>query len=220
MRESFVDAEHFLCLDFRFPARGMRGVPLLPEEFGGAEEKARAHFPPYDVRPLVDQNGEVAVGLNPARIHFADNCFGSRADDERLFERRGGNELPVGPRFEARVGYNRAFLGKALDVFRLFFEVAYGNEEREIRVCVPRVFEHFVEAVLHVFPKRVPPRFDDHAAANGAVFSQVRRLDYLLIPFGIVLSASRLNRRSFFFCHSKINKYGAILPPFRRDFKF
>ncbi len=46
----------------------VRGVALLPEKFGRAQEQARAHFPAHDVGPLVDEDGQVAVGLHPLRV--------------------------------------------------------------------------------------------------------------------------------------------------------
>ena len=40
---------------------GVHGVALLPEEFGGAQKRARAHLPAHHVGPLVDQDGQIAV---------------------------------------------------------------------------------------------------------------------------------------------------------------
>lgn len=85
---------------------------------------------------------------------------------------------------KARVRDNRALLGEPLDVLRLLFKVAYGNEKRKVGVDVPGVFKHLIKRGLHIFPKGIPPRLDYHAAADGAVFSQVRRLDYLLYHSG------------------------------------
>lgn len=99
---------------------------------------------------------------------------------------------------------NRALLGEPLDVFGLLFKVADGNEKREVGVDVPCVFKHLVERGLHIFPKGISPRLDYHAAADGTVFSQVRRLDYLLIPFGIILLPRGLDCGSFLLCHKKI----------------
>lgn len=51
------------------------GVTFLPEEFGCAEEEAGAEFPADDVSPLVDEDGEVAVGTGPAGVGGSDDGF-------------------------------------------------------------------------------------------------------------------------------------------------
>jgi hypothetical protein len=63
-----------------------------------------AHLPADDVGPLVDEDREVAVRLHPLRVGLADDGLGGRADDERLFELAGGDELAVGTGFEAVSG--------------------------------------------------------------------------------------------------------------------
>jgi hypothetical protein len=52
---------------------------------------------------------------------------------------------------------------ESLDVLRLFSEIAYRDEEREIGILVPGVFEHPIELLLDVFPETVAPRLYDHA---------------------------------------------------------
>ena len=177
-------------------------MALLPQKFGRAQKQARAHFPPYNVCPLVYQNGQVSIRLHPSRIHLADNGFGSGAHNQRLFQRRGWNELAV---FHFKFGmcYNGAFLCKALYVFGFFLQKAYGNKQGEIRVFVPRVFKGFVESLLHIFPKGVAVGLNYHTASYGASFRQLRGLYNLLVPFGIVLRPSGGN--SCFFCHIFIN---------------
>ena len=52
---------------------GMDGVAFLPEEFGGAQEWAGAHFPTHDIGPLVNQDGQVAVGADPFCVEVAND---------------------------------------------------------------------------------------------------------------------------------------------------
>jgi hypothetical protein len=47
--------EERLCLGLL--GRGMRGVPLLPQEFGRAQEESGAQLPSHHVCPLIDQDG-------------------------------------------------------------------------------------------------------------------------------------------------------------------
>ena len=67
-REGLVDIEHPARLVHRLRFRLVRGVALLPEKFGCAQEDARAHFPPDDVGPLVEQQRQVAIRLHPLRV--------------------------------------------------------------------------------------------------------------------------------------------------------
>ena len=56
-----VDIQHLTGFLHGFFSGGMGGVAFLPEEFGGAEEETRAHFPADDVGPLVDEQREIPV---------------------------------------------------------------------------------------------------------------------------------------------------------------
>src|SRR3546814_2263312 len=71
-------------------------MAFLPQEFAGAQEHARAHFPAHDIRPLIDLQRQVAPALHPAAHRRTDDGFRRRADDQRLFQLRLGigNQLP------------------------------------------------------------------------------------------------------------------------------
>ncbi len=71
---------------WRLAHGGMGGVALLPEEFEGADEGARAQLPAVHVGPLVEQHGEVAVGLNPLRQHVVHHCLRRRPYHQRLLQ--------------------------------------------------------------------------------------------------------------------------------------
>ena len=62
------------------PARRVRRVSLLPEKLHRAQERTRRFFPPHDVRPLIDENRQVAIRFDPLRVHRADDHFRGRAD--------------------------------------------------------------------------------------------------------------------------------------------
>ena len=148
-----VDPQHLHRFVDRFLARGVGGVSFLPEEFGRAQEQPRPHFPADDVGPLVDQDRQVAIRLDPAGVGGADDRFAGRPHDQRFFERTGGNQPAVGTGFESMVRDDRTFLGKALDMFRLFFQEAHRNEQRKVGIFVSRLLEHAVQHALHVFPE-------------------------------------------------------------------
>jgi hypothetical protein len=65
-----------------------------------------------------------------------------------------------------------------------------GMNNGKVRVLMPGRLEHVVECPLHVFPQRIAPRLDHHAAAHGRVLGEIRRPDDLLVPLGVVVVAS------------------------------
>ena len=111
--EGGVDVEHFQRFDLRLVGGFVGGVAFLPEELGRSQEESRAHFPAHHVAPLVDEDGEVAVGLEPLVVHVADDGFAGGADDEGLFERSGGMEFSVRAFLQFGVGDDGAFHGEA-----------------------------------------------------------------------------------------------------------
>ena len=84
--ERRVDVEHPARFVLGFVVGRVGGVPLLPQELGRAQEQARAHLPPDHVRPLVDQQREIAVRLDPLREHRIDDRLRGGTDDQLFFE--------------------------------------------------------------------------------------------------------------------------------------
>ena len=56
-----IHADHFFRLGQRLLLGFVGRVPLLPQKFGRAQEKPRAHLPAHHVGPLVAQNRQIAV---------------------------------------------------------------------------------------------------------------------------------------------------------------
>ena len=90
-----IDLEHLQRLGHGVVAVGVRGMTFLPEEFGRAQEQARAHLPAHDVRPLVDEQRQIAIALDPALERVADDRLRRRPDDQRLFELGVGIDAPA-----------------------------------------------------------------------------------------------------------------------------
>ena len=120
--EGFVDVEHLLRLGARFGFGFVHGVAFLPEEFRGAQEQARAHFPAHDIGPLVDQDRQIAVGLHPLRVARADDCLGRWPNDQRLGQRTGRHHFPIGIQLQPVMSDDGAFLGEAFDVLRFLLQ--------------------------------------------------------------------------------------------------
>ena len=198
-----VVAEEFLVLavdhaglrdGFRFGF--VSGMTFLPEEFCGAEEKPWAHFPAHHIRPLIDEQGEVAVGLDPASEGGADDRLGSWPDDVGFSEFAGGDHFRFSGdgifyHLEAVMGDHGALGGESFGVFRFFFQVGKRDEQRKIGVLVPGRLEAAVELLLNEFPNPVAPWLDDHAAAGLRVFREVGGFDDLLVPLRKILGAGR-----------------------------
>ena len=157
----FIDPEHLLRFRLRLFGSGVDGVPLLPQKLARAQEGTGGLFPAHNVTPLIDEQGQVAVGLHPLGTHVADDGFAGGADDERL-----------GEFFPARVRDDRHFGREPLDVLRLFGEKTHGNEQGEVGVLHALRLEHFVELFLDQFPDGIAVRADDHGALDGAVVDQ------------------------------------------------
>ena len=64
----------------------MRRMTLLPQEFCSTQKEPCPHLPSDHVRPLVDQDGQVAVGLNPVLISIPYDGFGGRSYDQLLLQ--------------------------------------------------------------------------------------------------------------------------------------
>ena len=168
-----VDIDHAYCFFFGLLTGSVGGVTFLPEELSGAQEEAGAHLPAYDVRPLVAEDRQVTVGLDPALVRIPDNGLGGRAHDELFLELslRVDDDAPVRAGLQAVVGDDGALLSKALDVVGLLAEEALRDEEGEVCVVVTRFLKHVIELALHALPDSVAVGLDDHTAAYGGALS-------------------------------------------------
>ena len=185
-----VDVQHPAGLLERLGLGGVRRVALLPEELGGAQQHPRAELPADDVAPLVDQQRQVAVGVDPLGERVADDGLRGGTDDERLGKLGGGMQMPVRPLLEPVVGHHRHLLGEALDVLRLLLEVAQRDEEREVGVDGPGLLDRIVERALHELPDAVAPGTDHHRASHVIELRDLGVAHGALEPLREVLSAS------------------------------
>ena len=160
---------------------GMDGVAFLPEELGGAQERAGAHLPTHDVGPLVDQDGQVAVRANPFGVEVTDDGLGGGTDN-----------VGLGELFAAGTGDLGDFGGKALDVLGFFGQKAFGDEQGKVRIDVTALFDAAVEAGLNAFPDGIAGRFEDDTAADDfGIVGQVGFTDDIEVPLRIVFGAGR-----------------------------
>ena len=159
---------------------GVRGVALLPEELGRAQEHPRAQLPADHVRPLVEQHRQVAVRADPLGHELADDRLGGRPDDQRLLQL-----------LAAGVGDHRQLRREALHVLGLALQVALRDEQREVRVLVPGLLDPPVQVGLQQLPDPVPVRSDDHRALDRAAVYQFRLEYQFVVPGGEVFALRR-----------------------------
>ena len=91
-----------------------------------------------------------------------------------------------------------ASLAKPSTCCRLALQKALGDEQRKVRVLVPRLLEAQVQPVAHQLPQPVAVGADDHAAAHGRVVRQLGLEHHFVVPGAEVL---RLGRKRFFVGH-------------------
>ena len=141
----------------------MQSVTFLPQEFGSTKEGTGSLFPTDDVCPLIDKHGQIAIGLHPFGIHFADYGFA-----------RGTNDQFFGQFHVADMRDQSHFGSKAFDVVGFFDEVTVRYEHGEVCVFVTGRFEAIVQFALNVFPHGVTVRTDDHGTFNRTVVHHLR----------------------------------------------
>ena len=182
-----VNMDHLRGLLDGLLARGVRRMALLPQELSRAQEQTRAHLPAHHVGPLVAEDRQVAVGLNPVLIGVPDDRLRRRTHDQFLLQLGIGidhDALAVGIVFQAVVRHHGALLGETLDM---------------VGVLMPRILEHPVQRGLHLLPDCIAVGFDDHAPTDGRILSQPGLHDQLVVPLRIVLVG--LRKVFQFLCH-------------------
>ena len=98
------------------------------------QEQSRPHFPAHHVGPLIDQDRQIAIRLNPLGIHGSDNRLAGGPHDQRFFQWSGRSQATrLGIGFQSMVRHHGALFGKAFDVLGLFFQKAHRNEQAENR---------------------------------------------------------------------------------------
>src|SRR5437899_3623156 len=170
------------------------GMAFLPEKLRRAQKQARPHFPADHVCPLIDQAWQIAGGLNTSRITGTENRLRSGPDHKRLRQRARWFHFSISIHLQARVCDDRAFLGEALDVFRLLREITQRNKKREVSIAMASRAKHAVALTLHVFPNSVTPRTNHHATPYVRWLGQFRGAYNLMITFRKVLAPSRSDR--------------------------
>ena len=120
-----IYSKHLACTFFCFFFGGVGCVAFLPQEFCCAQEQACTHFPSHYVTPLVAQNGQVAVRVDPVLESVPDNSFACGTDDEFFFQscsRVNHYTIMRFIGFQTVVCNHSTLLGKTFNMFSLSAE--------------------------------------------------------------------------------------------------
>src|SRR5437899_648794 len=198
-----VDAENGFRLALGIRLIDVRRMPFLPQEFRGAEEQPGPELPAHDIGPLVQEQRQIAVALDPLGEHRVDDRFRRRPNDERLFELRAGVDLDragalLAGRAQPRVCHERDFLRETFHMLGFLGEEAHRDEQREVRIAVPRRAEHVVQGALHQLPDAIAVWTNHHAAPHRRIVRQLGLSNDVPVPLAEILGAWR---DLFSLCH-------------------
>lgn len=135
------------------------------------QKGARSLLPADDVRPLIDQDGKIAVALHPLGIHFTDDRLGRGAHDQRLVQL-----------FAARMRDDGDFGREPLHVLRLPLQIALGDQHGEIGVFDALRPKALIHLSLYILPDPIAVRANDHRSLDGAVVDELGLDDDVRIP--------------------------------------
>ncbi len=158
-------------------------MALLPEEFRGPQEHARAQLPAHHVGPLVEQHGQVAPALDPLAEEVADDGLRGRTDDVRLLQLLAAGD-----------GDHRQLRREAFHVLGFLLQKALRDQQRKIDVLMAGGFEAVVKLALQQLPHSVAVGLDDHAALDDlGGLGHVALQNHVLVP-GCKVSGAGSNR--------------------------
>jgi hypothetical protein len=95
-RKRFVNTEHALSFFARFGFGFVHGMAFLPEELRCAQKQPRPHLPSHHVAPLVEENWQVAIRLDPLGVTRADNRLARWPNHQRFVQGTGRFHFPFG----------------------------------------------------------------------------------------------------------------------------
>ena len=151
-------------------------MAFLPEKFRSAQKHARTQFPANHIRPLVIEQRQIAITLNPSGEKMANDSFRSGPDHIRFFEL-----------LAACNGHHREFGREAFHMLRFLLQKTLRNQQREVNVLMPGGFKARIQFALQDLPHGVSVRTDNHAA-----FDDFRRLRHIALQHNILIPGGEI----------------------------
>ena len=134
LSQIFVDLQHLPGFRFRFLACSVRGMAFLPQEFTGPQESPWPQFPAHHIGPLIDQQRQVAIRLNPIGKGLADDRFRSWSNHIGFFQF-----------LTSSMGDDCKFRTETFNVFRFALNVTLRDEEWEVCILMASRFELLIQ---------------------------------------------------------------------------
>ena len=155
-----------------FCVRGVGGMSLLPEELACANKwRGVLELPTHNVSPLVEQERQVTVRVNPLAERRIHNGLAGWADSNGL-----------GKVALATLGDPGDFGREALEMLFLLHKGGLGHEHREVAVLDAEFLDACVEERSDLFPNVEGGWAQDVAARDFVVFDQLGLGDDLRVP--------------------------------------
>ncbi len=180
-----IKINHLHSAVFRLFRRCVSAVPFLPKEFSGTQEHTCAHLPAHHIRPLVTQQREITIAVNPVLVCSPDYCFRCRANYKFLFKACGridNDTITVRIVLESIMCHNSTFLGKALYMLCLSAQKRFRDKQWEISVLHTSLLEHPVKLLLHFLPNGVSVWFDYHTSPYCRLLGKIGFYHQFVIP--------------------------------------
>lgn len=136
-------------------------------------------FPTNNVCPLIKQEGQISVTVNPLcewRIH---NGFRSGTDSDWFGQVRLATLCDPGD-----------FWAETFDMVLFFVEGSFSHKHREVAVLNAEFFYSAVKEFRNLLPNKEGRRSKDVATWNLIILNHVRLCDNLGIPFAEILLLS------------------------------
>src|SRR4029453_2765891 len=108
--------------------------------------------------PLVQQERQITVRLNPVAIGIPNDGLRRRPDNQRLFKL-----------LTATVRDHSDFWSEPFDMLRLLLQKVLRNEQWKVGILVPGFLKHPIKRLLHFFPDGIAIGANDHAALYRGV---------------------------------------------------
>src|SRR6266496_3070792 len=172
LSEGAVNFEHQTRTLLGLLKSTMGSVTFLPQEFGGTQEQRRTFLPAHHIIPLIDQDRQITIALDPFRIAMTNDRLAGRTNSKRLFEF-----------LAATTRHPCDFGGETLDVLGFALQETAWDKQWEVSIDNVSLFKTPVQVLLDVFPDGIAVRTNNHAATYGRVIGQFSLAYYLVVPF-------------------------------------
>ena len=172
----WIHFHHFSRFNISFLSRSVCSMPFLPKKFRTSKENPSSHLPSYHICPLIYEQWQITMWLDPISITISDNRFWSRSNNQLFLQfciRIHDNTFPIFVIFESIMSYYRTFFGKSIYMVRFFTKKRFWDKKREIGILMSSCLKHRIKHISNIFPDRVSIRFNHHTPSHRRIFRKI-----------------------------------------------